>query len=71
MLTYNLISTKETNGHIFKMFDMHDTEWGQKSKHRYFVEKWNADSSLDEKMALEEKREFKSRNAAANYMRKV
>jgi hypothetical protein len=71
MLTYNLIATKKSHSHIFKMFDLHDTEWGQKTTHRYFVEKWSLDSSLDEKIALEEKREFKSRNAASNYMRKV
>lgn len=68
-MTYNLISQRSIPGYELKLYDMAKIEWGKKTIHRYFVEKWMDDHSIPREMALVEKREYKSRTAALNKMR--
>lgn len=66
----NVILFKETEKYEYKGIEVRTWNNGTVTR-TYFLEKWNADHSVPIEDALMEKREYKSRNALSNRMRKI
>lgn len=73
-MTYNKEFTREVGNLVFKLYELKNTEWGKPSHKRYFVEVWDKEitvskGDLPQSVAIVEKREYKSRNAAMKRIR--
>lgn len=74
-MIYNCEFTREFENLLYKLFVMKSVKFGEKTTSRYFVEIWDRSMDFEEirenvNMSLIEKREYASRTAAMNKIRK-
>lgn len=74
-MIYNCEFSREFENLLYKLFVLKNVKFGQKTETRYFVEVWDSSMDFEEiqdniNMSLVEKREYASRTAAMNKIRK-